>query len=434
MNLVPLLLLAYLGFVSVGLPDGMLGVAWPHMRAEFGVPLEAVGFILFVGTAGYVGSSISAGFAIGKLGVGRLLAASTGLAAVALVGFAASPGLAVAVAASGLLGLSSGAIDSGLNAYAARHFTARHMNWLHASFSFGSTLGPLVVTAALALGLAWRGGYAAVAVGQLLLATAFVLTAKAWRDGATAPGVAPAGAAPSQVASPAVSPTATPAVETPVEPAGPPAAAVRVARTLALPGTWLGGAAFGVYVAIELGAGLWAYTLLTEGRGVSEQRAGVAVSTYWASLFVGRLLVGIVAERIGVNRVLITGVTGIIAGAVLVALPAAGWLAVTGLVLVGLASAPVFPLLMLTTAERVGDRHADRVIGLQVGASATGGTVLPAGIGVLIGRFGPEVLGPSLVVLGVSLAAIYLVAHPRRPSPPPGPRRPVAADGRNPQP
>lgn len=375
----PLLILAYLGFVSVGFPDGMLGVAWPHMRLDFGQPVGAVGFVLFSFTAGYLSSGVGAGFAIGRLGVGRLLAASTALAAAALAGFAVSPALAVVVAVAGLLGVSSGAIDAGLNAYAARHFGPRHMNWMHASYGFGATLGPLVVTAALALGLTWRGGYAAVAAGQLLLATAFVLTVRAWRNGAT---TREAGTAP----------------------AVPP-----VTRTLALPGTWLGAGAFAVYVALEVGAGLWAYLLLTEGRGLSAQLAGVAVSAYWGSLFVGRLLVGAVAERMGVHRMLASGAAGVIAGAALISLPAPGAVAVVGLMLLGLACAPVFPMLMLTTAERVGDGHADRVIGLQVGASAVGGTALPAGIGVLIGRLGPEVLGPALLTLAAGLAALYLV-------------------------
>lgn len=420
----PLLLLAYLGFVSVGLPDGMLGVAWPHMRAEFDEPVGAVGFLLFTFTAGYVVSGVLAGFVIGRLGVGRLLAGSTALAAAALAGFALAPGLAVVVGVAGFLGLSSGAIDAALNAFAARHYGARHMNWLHASYSFGATLGPLVVTGAVAAGLAWRGGYGVVAAGQLLLATAFVLTVRAWRDGAPpVRAAAPPAGVPAAPAAAAEVPTGVPTEASAPAGTGPPAtpgatpAVTRLGGTLALAATWLGAAAFGVYVAVEIGAGLWAYTLLTEGRGISGRLAGVAVSAYWASLFVGRLLIGVLGERVGVHRVLSASVAGISAGAVLVALPAPGWLAVVGLMLVGLASAPVFPLLMLTTAERVGDGHADRAIGLQVGAAAVGGTALPAGIGVLIDRLGPAVLGPSLLVLGLALAAIYLAAHPvRRPS------------------
>lgn len=392
----PLLLLAYLGFISLGLPDGMLGVAWPHMRADFDRPAGAVGFVLLVLTAGYLLSSISAGFVIGRFGVGRLLATSTGLAAAALLGFAAAPGLVLVVMVAALLGASAGAIDAGLNVYAARHFGARHMNWLHASYSFGATLGPLVVTAAAAIGLAWRGGYVAVAVGQVALALAFALTVRAWRD-------QPAGA-PSAAASPA-----------------PPdlvARAPTVAATLARAGTWLGAGAFAIAVAIEAGAGLWAYTLLTESDGVSGRVAGVAVSAYWGSLFVGRLLVGTVVERIGVHRVLVGSMVVILLGAAVVTLPVTGAPTVAGLTLIGLGVAPTFPLLMLTTARRVGEAHSDRVVGIQVGAATLGGAAAPAMIGLLIDQWGAGVLGPSLLVLAVALSLLCRWAYQRAPAEP----------------
>lgn len=380
----PLLLLAYLGFISLGLPDGMLGVAWPHMAAGLQEPIGAVGFVLFAGTAGYLLSSVAAGFTTARLGVGWLLAVSTALAAVALAGFGSAPALPVVVAAALLLGLGSGAIDAGLNAYAARHFGARHMNWLHASYGAGATLGPLVVTTALAVGWSWRAGYGTVSVAQLLLAVAFVVTARAWMDG---PGTAVAAAVPGG----------------------------RILPTLALPRMWLGATAFAVYVAVEAGTGLWAYTLLTAGRGLATELAGVAVSGYWGWLFVGRLLFGVVAERVGVHRVLKASVGTMVAGATLVALPGPGGLAVAGLMVIGLAAAPVFPLLTLTTAERVGAGYADQAIGVQVGASALGATTVPAGIGVLIGRVGPEALGPCLVVLAVLLVVLYLATRRSRP-------------------
>lgn len=412
----PLLLLAYLGFISLGLPDGMLGVGWPHLRAELGEPVGAVGFVLFTATAGYLLSSVTAGFMLERLGVGWLLAGSTGLVAVALAGFGAAPALVAVVAAGLVLGLGSGAIDAGLNAYAARHFGARHMNWLHASFGFGATLGPLVITAALALGVGWRWGYGTVALAQALLATAFALTARAWRNGPAA------SARPDQVrpaASSSAGSEAAPALPLPGPPptfpdqtvpplaVSVPPAPVGVARTLTLPAVWRSVAAFVAYAGVELGAGLWAYTLLTEGRGVSDQLAGLAVATYWGSLFVGRLVVGVVAERVGTHRVLTGSMVGIAAGAALVSVPAPGWLAVAGLMLVGFAAAPVFPLLTLTTAERVGERHADRTVGLQVGAGMLGGTALPAGIGLLIGWLGPEVLGPAVLASSLALAALY---------------------------
>ncbi|MEH1099005.1 MFS transporter [Micromonospora sp. CPCC 205561] len=385
-----LLLLAYLAFVSLGLPDGLLGVGWPSIRADFDVPTEAVGLVLTAGTAGYLTSSVAAGFTLARLGVGRLLAGSTLLASVALTGYALTPGLALMVGCALVLGLGSGAIDSGLNAYAAGAFGPRHMNWMHAFFGLGVALGPLIMTGALGVGLSWRWGYGLVAVAQLALAVAFALTVRAWRDRVPGKGAR-------------------------TDAAAPPAAPVR--ETLRLPAVWLGVLAFAVYVAVEVAAGLWAFLLLTEGRGLGAAVAGVCVSGYWGSLFVGRVVQGLVAERLGAAVVLRGSLAGMAVGALLVALPAPAWVAVAGLFVVGFAAAPVFPLLTLTTVERVGAAHADRTIGLQIGAAGLGAALVPAGVGVLLGNTSVELLGPSLVVLSLALIALY-AAGARRPAAP----------------
>ncbi|MGW5670496.1 MFS transporter, partial [Micromonospora sp. NPDC003776] len=177
-----LLLLAYLAFVSLGLPDGLIGVGWPSIRVDLGVPTEAVGVVLTAGTVAYLTSSVLAGFTLARLGVGWLLAGSTLLASVALTGYALTPALALMVGFALLLGLGSGAIDAGLNAYAAGAFGPRHMNWMHAFFGLGVAIGPLIMTGVMGAGLSWRWGYGLVAAAQLALATAFALTVRAWRD------------------------------------------------------------------------------------------------------------------------------------------------------------------------------------------------------------------------------------------------------------
>ncbi|TWJ22715.1 MFS transporter [Micromonospora endolithica] len=396
-----LLLLAYLAFVSLGLPDGLIGVGWPSMRIDLGVPTEAVGVVLAAGTTGYLTSSVLAGFTLARLGVGRLLAGSTLLASLALTGYAAAPDLAPLAGFALVLGLGSGAVDSGLNAYAAGAFGPRHMNWMHAFFGLGVAIGPLIMTGVLSAGLAWRWGYGGVAAAQLALAVAFALTVRAWRDrGSTGAGAGdergPAGSADPPL--PAVAATLAP---------------VRVRDTLRLPAAWLGALAFTVYVAIEMSAGLWAFLLLTEGRGLGAAAAGGAVSAYWGSLFVGRVVQGVVAERLGSSGVLRGSLLGMAAGAALIAVPGPAWLAVAGLVVVGFAAAPVFPLLTLTTAERVGAAHADRVIGLQIGAAGLGAAAVPAGIGVLIAGTSVEALGPALLVLAVLLVAIHAAGYRR---------------------
>lgn len=396
-----LLLLAYLAFVSLGLPDGLIGVGWPSIRRDLGVPTEAVGVVLTAGTVAYLTSSVLAGFTLARLGVGWLLAGSTLLAGVALTGYASTPALAVMVGFALVLGLGSGAIDAGLNAYAAGAFGPRHMNWMHAFFGLGVAIGPLIMTAVLGAGLSWRWGYAVVAAAQLALATAFALTVRLWRPGPPAGGTLP----PDPIA-PQVVPGG------PAEGA-PEARRSSIGATLRLPAVWLGGAAFAVYVAIEVSTGLWAFLLLTEGRGLAAAVAGLCVSGYWGSLFVGRVVQGVVAERLGTARVLRGSLLGMAGGAVLVALPAPGWVTVAGLLVVGFAAAPVFPLLTLTTAERVGRDHADRTIGLQIGAAGLGAALVPAAVGVLLARVSVAALGPTLVVLAVTLVALHAVGDRR---------------------
>lgn len=381
-----LLVLAYFAFISLGLPDGLLGVGWPSIRADFAVRTEALGLLLLAGTTGYLSASVAAGFTVARLGVGRLLAGSTALASLALFGYATAPAYAVMVAVALLAGLAGGAVDSGMNAYAAAAFGPKHINWLHACYGLGVTLGPLIMTAAVVSGASWRWGYAAVAAGQALLALAFVRTLPAWeRRPSPEPGE------PSSVAEPVP--------------------AVRGRETLALPAVWFGMLTFAIYVAVEVGAGLWAFLFLTEGRGLSTGVAGVCVSGYWASLFVGRVAQGLVAERAGARAVLVASLAGMVVGSLLVAVPGPAWSAVAGLAVVGFAAAPVFPLLTLTTAERVGAAHADRTIGMQIAAAALGGAVVPAAIGVLLSQAGVEALGPALLALSLALLVAYWASH-----------------------
>ena len=162
---------------------------------------------------------------------------------------------------------------------------------------------------------------------------------------------------------------------------------------------------------MELSTGLWAFLLLTEGRGLSTGVAGVCVAGYWASLTVGRVLVGWVSEHIGPRRVIAASMAGLAVGAGLVAIPAPAWVAVVGLAVVGLSAAPVFPMMTLTTSDRVGDDHAARAIGIQIGAASVGAALIPAAIGVVLARTTPDALGLLLLALALALAAVYALAQ-----------------------
>ena len=342
--------------------------------------------------------------------MGRLLAGSTALVAVGLAAYAAAPVFAAALCGSMLVGLGSGAIDSGLNVYAAEHFGARHMNWLHASFGLGATLGPLVMTVVLGAGLGWRWGYGLTAVVQALLAIAFTVTAKAWDAPADGPEPEPGVAPTVPAASPAVPvvPAAHPA-EGGVPAAGdaPPARGRRAA--LLTPVVWLGATTFALYTGTEVGVALWTFTLLTEGRGLSTGVAGTCVSAYWGALFVGRVLYGVVADRLPPREATMACLAGMAGGALVMLVPGPAWITVIGVLMIGAFAAPVFPLMTLSTADRVGAEHAGPAVGMQIGAASLGAVVCPSAIGLLVGRYGTDVLAPSFVVLSVAVAVFYLL-------------------------
>jgi fucose permease len=396
---VPALRLACLAFLSVALPGSTLGLLWPSMRLSFGQPVGALGFLLAFGITASVISSAATGRILSRAGVGPLLALGTLLSALALAVEALAPLLWVLTAGIALFGLGFGAIDSALNAHAASHFGARDINWMHASYGLGATIGPLLVTALLSDGLTWRWVYGMIAVVQVALACVFTWARRSWGTGPPAPALSRPG----------------PGKRLPERPraAGhrkPPSAAVLSALAFTA-----------VETGIESGAGIWGYIFLTAGRGLSNDAAGVAVSAYWATMFVGRLVLGPVAERVGPPRLLAGAVAGVALGAALMTVPGPGIVAVIGMMTVGLAAAPVFPLLTLTTAQRIGATEVTgttRAVSLQVAASAVGGTALPAGLGLAIGAGHARVLAPLLLVLALAMCGVYAIMSrlARRPS------------------
>ena len=364
----PALLLACVAYLSVALPGSTLGLLWPSIRLSLGQPVGALGILLIPGIAASVVSSAITGRL--RLSAGPLVAASTLLIALALAAEALAPSMWVMIVGTVLFGVGFGALDTALNAHAARHFGARDINWMHASYGLGATLGPLLVTALLSAGRSWRQTYGVMALLLAVLGGVLVLARRGWR-----------------VPAPAPLPAARPAHTAP-------------------PGAALGALSFiAVETGIESGAGIWGYLFLTSGRGLPPAAAGVAVAAYWAMMCVGRVVLGPVAERLGAARVLAAAVAGVPLGAMLMALPGSGALAVAGLMLLGLAAAPIFPLFTLTTGTT-------RMVSLQVAASAVGGAAVPAGLGLLLGAAGPWLLAPALLVLGVAMGGLYAFIRP----------------------
>lgn len=380
----PAFRLSCLAYLGLALPASSLGLLWPAMRLSFHQPVGALGLALAFGTTAEVLASIAAASAPGgrllaRLGPGLLAASGTLLTALALAAEAAAPGLGLFTAGTAVFGLGFGVLNAVINAHGARHFGPRQVNWMHASYGLGALLGPLLTTALLGGGLSWRWVYGIMAVQQAGLALFLATTRRSWDtapriNSRNGPRPAPADQARSPVPSVAVT---------------------LAALTFAA-----------VESGIESGAALWGYLFLTAGRGLGRPEAGLALAGYWATMFAGRAVLGPVAERLGARRVLAAAVASVPLAAAVMTVPGPPWLAVTGLMLLGLAAAPVFPLLTLTTARAAGERAATRTVTLQVAASAAGSTAVPAAMGLAFGGGGARRLAPLLLALGLALCAL----------------------------
>ena len=396
--------LSCLAYLSVAVPGSTLGLLWPLMRLSWHQPLGLLGLLLIIGVSASVAASVLTGRVLSRVRTGPIVAGGVAAIALALAGEAAAPSVWVFAAGMVMFGVGSGALDTALNTHAATHFGPRRINWMHASYGLGATGGPLLATGLLAAGLGWRGVFAAQAAGQAVVAVLLSLTRRAWDQ------PVPTQPAPTQPALPTSSTPKTPptpkTLSTPPAskiPPTPPTTRARAGALLVL----LAAAFAALECGIESGAGIWGYVFLTAGRGLSGPAAAGTVSAYWATMFACRAVLGPVAERFGPDRVLTGGVAGLVAGSALLTVPGPAAVPVAGLAVVGLAAAPIFPLLTLATAQRTGGADPTRAVSLQVAASAAGNAALPAGLGLIIGALTASALGPSLLLLSLLLAGLH---------------------------
>ena len=370
-----LLSLSFIGFVSLGLPDAVIGVAWPSVRDTFQLRQGAVGLILVVSGVGYLLSSFFAGRLMHTFGIGLVLAASTGLVAAAMYGFAFSTMWAAFVFCALVHGLGSGAIDSGLNGYAAHHMSARHLIWLHACYCFGALIGPVLMSSVLANGRHYSAGYSAVGGTMLAMSILFLITHRSWGE---------------------TSSTAN-SIRLPVG----------AGSALRYSAVWLQMAVFFLYTGLEVTFSQWTFTVLTESRHVSPRIAGIAVGVYWGSIGAGRVVSGLIADRVGIDLLLRYCLLGAGSGALLFAARLPVEAAFLGLSLAGFGLAPVFPCLMSRTPQRLGMGLSAHAIGFQVGAAMIGAAVVPGTLGVMAGMGGVEVVPVGAVVLFGILSLLH---------------------------
>jgi fucose permease len=379
-----LVLLAYIAFIALGMPDGLLGVAWPSIRASFAIPLDAVGLLLTASVTGYLISSFSSGPLIARWGVGNLLAASCALTGVGLIGYTLVPAWWMVVLLGVFAGLGAGAIDSGLNTYVASHFGEGLMQWLHASYGVGVTLGPIIMTFALTSLNSWRVGYNVVGGFQLLLAAAFVLTLSMWNQ----PDAVQESESPKKLTD----------YKTPM------------AETLRQPQVWLSVMLFFLYVGAEVSLGTWTYSLLVESRGVNPATAGLWAGSYWATFTLGRVIAGLYARRLGVNLLVQGGLTGALLGVLLLIWNPFELSNLIAVALIGFSIAPIFPAFMSGTSKRVGAHFAANTIGMQMAATGLGIAAIPSLAGVLARQISLEIIPFFLLVLFIILIGLYRLA------------------------
>jgi fucose permease len=377
------ILLAFIAFVALGLPDGLLGVGWPSIRTDFSIPLDAIGMLLFASVAGYMTSSFLNGILLSKVGVGRVLAASCFLTGFALIGYTFAPQWWVMVALGVFAGLGAGAIDAGLNTYVAAHFGEGLMQWLHASWGVGITLGPIIMTLGLTNANTWRFGYRVVGFFQIVLAVCFVLTLSMWRQNNE-----PVENNPQKRLTEYKTP---------------------IGETLRHPQVWLSALLFFLYVGAETSLGTWTYTLLTESRGVDKALAGFFAGSYWFTFTVGRIVAGLIANKIGGNKLVKGGLIGALLGTWLLIWNPFVLANVIAVGIIGLSIAPIFPAMMSGTKIRVGDHFAANTIGMQMTATGLGTAVIPSLMGVLARRVSLEIIPIFLLALYAGLLGIYIL-------------------------
>ena len=393
-------------FVVLGLPDGMLGTAWPSMRQSFGAPIADLGLILLVITAGSVAVSAFVGALIRRFGVPALLALSGACAALGATGFALAPGLWLVFMVAVLLGVAAGMMDGGLNTAIGLSGRPRLLNLLHAAYGVGTTLGPLVVTVAIVLS-SWRPAYVVLVLLDLVIAALWLRQRRYEQRVRGRPDPDPAaGAAGGTSGGTSGDRAAAP---------GHPSDAWSRRRS-----GWVvaaGMAIFFVYTGIEVAAGQWEASFCRGHLGLSASAAGIATFGFWGALTGARLVLALLPRPLPPSLVAWWGT-----GAAVVAAAVIWWqpgtpVTLAGFVMLGAALAGVFPALIALTPGRLGRTRAQHVIAWQVGAAAAGGSGLSALIGLLIGFAGLTVLGPSLTVLAVLLAGGLIVLERVAPMP-----------------
>lgn len=369
-----LLSVIYISFISLGLPDSILGAAWPVMAGEFSAPLSYAGIISMIICFGTVISSLMSDRMTRKLGTGLVTAISVLLTAAALLGFSLSRNFIVLCFLAIPYGLGAGAVDAALNNYVALHYKSRHMSWLHCFWGLGATAGPYIMGLALQADLGWRSGYGIVSVIQFGLTFLLFVSLPIWKK------------------------RTSPAEQTDSTPLG-------LKGAVKIPGVKAIMFAFFGYSTLEATAGLWASSYLVNFRSVDPETAATFASLLFLGLTVGRFLSGFVADRVGDKNMIRAGLVGMGIGIVMILLPTkTDVFALAGLIIVGFGAAPIYPAIIHSTPTHFGAENSQAIVGIQMASAYCGSTFMPPLFGLIaqhihIGLYPVFLLGALVIMI-----------------------------------
>ena len=402
-----LLTVIYIAFISLGLPDALLGSAWPVMYREFGVNVSCAGIISMIIAFGTVVSSLQSDRLTKRFGTGRVTAASVALTAFALFGFSLAHSFYALVFLALPYGLGAGSVDASLNNYVALHYKSRHMSWLHCMWGVGAALGPYVMGFALVHGHTWNAGYRTIAVLQTALTALLVFSLPFWKrndKNNAAERISGAVQVPASDIRPSVPKTTEPSAFDSED-----TRPLSLKEIINLPGAKTVMLSFFCYSAVEQTSGLWAASYAVLHNGVSADVAARYASLVYLGITAGRALGGFISMYLNDTQMVRFGEIVILAGVILLFLPFGNAFTLLGFALIGLGCAPVFPSLIHATPHHFGADKSQAVIGVQMASAYIGTCALPPLFGFIADRFGISLL-PAYVLL---FCVLMIASHER---------------------
>lgn len=373
-----LLAIIYISFISLGLPDALLGSAWPAMYKEMQVPISSAGMVSMIIAGGTIISSLNSDRFIKKIGTGKLTAISVGMTAVALWGFSTSHSFLVLCAWAIPYGLGAGSVDAALNNFVALHYKAKHMSWLHCFWGIGATLGPYLMGYFLTVGMKWNMGYFTISVIQIVLTGILIISLPLWKKNDTA--------------------FSEENEET---------KSLSMKELLKISGAKPTLVAFFCYCALEATTGLWGSSYLVMEKGITAETAAKWISLFYFGITFGRFLSGFLAIKLSNKNMVRIGQGVAFLGITVLLLPVGIYGLCAGFILIGMGCAPIYPCLLHETPENFGKDLSQAIMGMQMACAYVGSTFMPPLFG-LIAEYIDIKLYPFYLVIFVIVMIIMV--------------------------